>query len=80
MRVPDIDIQRSANLWMKQLRDETLSKARAMVEKMRRKGDAALPAQTQTEGAKIPPAEAAPCPDASTSTTFIPISHPYFSP
>ena len=39
MPISDIDIQRTAHLWVKQHGDESLSKARAMVEKMRHRDD-----------------------------------------
>ena len=39
MPVSDIDIQHTAHLWIQQHGDNALSKARAMVEKMHRRGD-----------------------------------------
>ena len=39
MPASDLDINRSAHLWIQQHGDQALAKARAMVETMRRKGD-----------------------------------------
>jgi hypothetical protein len=39
MSVSDLDISRSAHLWIRQHGDQALAKAREMVEGMRRKGD-----------------------------------------
>jgi hypothetical protein len=39
MPVSDLDIDRSAHLWIQQHGDQALAKAREMVEGMRRKGD-----------------------------------------
>jgi hypothetical protein len=39
MPVSDLDINRSAHLWIQQHGDQALAKAREMVEAMRRKGD-----------------------------------------
>ena len=39
MPVSDLDIQRTAQLWMQQHGDNALAKAREMAEKMRRRGD-----------------------------------------
>jgi hypothetical protein len=36
----DLDIQRTAHLWIQQHGDNATTKAREMVEKMRRRGDA----------------------------------------
>jgi len=36
----DVDIQRTAHLWIQQHGDNATTKAREMVEKMRRRGDA----------------------------------------
>ena len=40
MPVSDLDIQRSARLWMQQHGDRAIANAREMLEEMRRKGDA----------------------------------------
>ncbi len=40
MPVPDVDIHRTARLWMQQHGAGALTKAREMVEEMRHKGDA----------------------------------------
>jgi len=40
MPVSDLDIARSAHLWIQQHGDQATAKAREMVEEMRRKGDA----------------------------------------
>jgi hypothetical protein len=39
MPVSDLDINRSAHLWIQQHGDQALAKAREVVEAMRRKGD-----------------------------------------
>jgi hypothetical protein len=39
MPVPDLDIQRTAHLWMERHGDQAVAKAREMVEEMRQKGD-----------------------------------------
>jgi hypothetical protein len=39
MPVSDLDINRSAHLWIQQHGDQALAKAREIVETMRRKGD-----------------------------------------
>ena len=39
MAASDADIERTAHLWIQEHGDAALAKARAMVEKMRRRGD-----------------------------------------
>lgn len=41
MRPSDLDIARSAHLWIQQYCDQATAKAREMVDEMRRKGDTA---------------------------------------